>query len=246
MADVRWKDKTLLAYAGMDTTDTMPITDTSVDTDKYTTLAEVKKYALENKTIGGSAVGDVTTNNGTQTLTGKRLDSPKINENVAVTAKATEINKLTGCTATTAELNLTHTYAAKIPYLTDVTSAIQAQINGLGLTPTAFTYCYGLTFVADDAEKKLSEAAILTALGISTSLYYIDYTSMHGTTCTVSAGTYTVIDDTGAAVPNVAVKWTTQTTSGTVHLDTLSLTGLSVASSYNVAFSFKIFEIPGI
>jgi len=246
MADVRWKDKTLLAYAGMDATDTMPITDTSVDTDKYTTLAEVKKYALENKTIGGSAVGDVTTNNGTQTLTGKRLDSPKINENVAVTATATEINKLAGCTATTAELNLTHTYAAKIPYLTDVTSAIQAQINGLGLTPTAFTYCYGLTFVADDAEKKLSEAAILTALGISTSLYYIDYTSMHGTTCTVSAGTYTVIDDTGAAVPNVAVKWTTQTTSGTVHLDTLSLTGLSVASSYNVAFSFKIFEIPGI
>jgi len=246
MANVRVKDKTAITGASVDAADVFFITDTSVDTDKKIVASELKAYILDAKTLGGSAAGDVTTNNGTQTLTGKRLDSPKINENVAVTATATEINKLAGCTATTAELNLTHTYAAKIPYLTDVTSAIQAQINGLGLTPTAFTYCYGLTFVADDAEKKLSEAAILTALGISTSLYYIDYTSMHGTTCTVSAGTYTVIDDTGAAVPNVAVKWTTQTTSGTVHLDTLSLTGLSVASSYNVALSFKIFEIPGI
>ena len=42
----------------------------------------------------------------TATLTNKTLTSPKINEDVAVTATATEINILDGLTATTTELNL--------------------------------------------------------------------------------------------------------------------------------------------
>ena len=43
----------------------------------------------------------------TATLTNKTLTSPKINEDVAVTATATELNIMDGVTATTAELNLT-------------------------------------------------------------------------------------------------------------------------------------------
>jgi hypothetical protein len=42
----------------------------------------------------------------TDTLTNKTLTSPKINEDVAVTATATEINILDGVTSTTAELNI--------------------------------------------------------------------------------------------------------------------------------------------
>jgi hypothetical protein len=42
----------------------------------------------------------------TQTLTNKTLTSPKINEDVAVTSTATELNILDGVTATTAEINL--------------------------------------------------------------------------------------------------------------------------------------------
>tara|TARA_Y100000593_G_scaffold49638_1_gene93542 strand:- start:36 stop:1268 length:1233 start_codon:yes stop_codon:yes gene_type:complete len=42
----------------------------------------------------------------TATLTNKTLTSPKINEDVAVTATATEINLLDGVTATTSELNI--------------------------------------------------------------------------------------------------------------------------------------------
>jgi len=42
----------------------------------------------------------------TDTLTNKTLTSPKINEDVAVTATATEINLLDGVTSTTAELNI--------------------------------------------------------------------------------------------------------------------------------------------
>jgi len=42
----------------------------------------------------------------TDTLTNKRLTSPKLNEDVAVSATATELNVLDGITSTTAELNI--------------------------------------------------------------------------------------------------------------------------------------------
>ena len=48
----------------------------------------------------------VATLSGTQTLTNKTLNSPKVNENVAVTSTATELNILDGVTSTTAELNI--------------------------------------------------------------------------------------------------------------------------------------------
>ena len=48
----------------------------------------------------------------TDTLTNKTLTSPKINEDVAVTSTATELNILDGVTATTAELNYSDTGAA--------------------------------------------------------------------------------------------------------------------------------------
>ena len=48
----------------------------------------------------------VTTLSGTQTLTNKTLTSPKINEDVAVTSTATELNILDGVTSSTAELNI--------------------------------------------------------------------------------------------------------------------------------------------
>jgi len=84
----------------------------------------------------------------TKTLTNKTLTSPKINEDVAVTSTATELNLLDGVTATTAELNIldgvTSTAAelnlldgvtattAEINYLDGVTSAIQTQFNNIG------------------------------------------------------------------------------------------------------------------
>ena len=240
MADARWKDKTLLAYAGMAATDTMPITDTDVDTDKYTTLAEVKKYALDNKTIGGSDVDAVTTNNATQTLTGKTLTNPKINEAVAVTAKATEINKLTGCTATTADLNLTHTYAAKIPYLVNVTDDIQGQINGLGISPEFLLHCYADTFVAAGSSKTYAESDIITRIGLSTALYYIDPATLNIQTCSISGGAYTVKEDTGDVVTTTAV------TGGVTHVDAVKLAGLTPLSNYSIAMHFKLILKPGI
>lgn len=54
-----------------------------------------------------------------QTLTNKTLTSPKLNEDVALTATATELNILDGATLSTAELN----------YVDGVTSSIQTQLD---------------------------------------------------------------------------------------------------------------------
>jgi len=65
----------------------------------------------------------------TETLTNKTLTSPKINENVAVTATATEINVLSGIPGT-----LT---AAELGYSDGVTSSIQTQLNSAATTGKA-------------------------------------------------------------------------------------------------------------
>jgi len=68
----------------------------------------------------------------TDTLTNKTLTSPKINEDVAVTATATEINLLDGVTSTTAELNILDgvtATTAELNYVDGVTSAIQTQLD---------------------------------------------------------------------------------------------------------------------
>ena len=62
---------------------------------------------------------EVTTNSATQTLTNKTLTSPKINEDVVMSASSTELNILDGATLSTTELN----------YVDGVTSAIQTQLD---------------------------------------------------------------------------------------------------------------------
>ena len=76
----------------------------------------------------------------TQTLTNKRLTSPKLNEDVAITATATEVNILDGVTSTTAELNILDgvtSTTAELNILDGVTSTA-AELNILdGVTATA-------------------------------------------------------------------------------------------------------------
>ena len=79
-------------------------------TEKLRDIYEKNKIA-EPETLVGKATTD--------TLTNKTLTSPKINEDVVVSATATEINLLDGVTATTAELNFTD----------GVTSNIQTQLD---------------------------------------------------------------------------------------------------------------------
>jgi hypothetical protein len=80
---------------------------------------------VDNTTTAHGATGAVVGTTNTQTLTNKTLTSPKINENVALTATATELN-----------------------YVDGVTSAIQTQIDAkiskLYTIPAAKTGAYTL------------------------------------------------------------------------------------------------------
>jgi hypothetical protein len=107
-----------------------------------------KTIAISSNSISGS-IGDFNTAltgadfatlAGTETLTNKTLTSPNINEGVALTATATELNVLDGITSSTAELNILDgvtSTAAELNILDGVT-ATAAQINVLGsLTSSA-------------------------------------------------------------------------------------------------------------
>tara|TARA_A100001388_G_scaffold260909_1_gene229333 strand:+ start:17897 stop:19261 length:1365 start_codon:yes stop_codon:yes gene_type:complete len=72
--------------------------------------SESANNVLTLPSTGGDA--RLVSTSSTATLTNKTLTSPKINEDVAVTSTATEINILDGVTATTAEINYNDTGAA--------------------------------------------------------------------------------------------------------------------------------------
>jgi hypothetical protein len=116
--------------------------------------------ATEAHGATGAVVG--TTN--TQTLTNKTLTTPKINEDVALTATATELNVLDGITATTAELNtldgITST-VAELNILDGVTSTA-AELNildGVTATTTELNYVDGVTSaIQTQLDAKLDES----------------------------------------------------------------------------------------
>ncbi len=97
--------------------------------------------------INTAATVDLST---AQTLTNKTLTSPKINEDVAVTATATELNVLDGITSSTAELNILDgvtSTAAELNILDGVTSTA-AELNildGATLSTTELNYVDGVT-----------------------------------------------------------------------------------------------------
>jgi hypothetical protein len=92
-----------------------------VDFDNRINAIDTSTHVLATAAHGATGAVVGTTNE--QILTNKTLTTPKINEDVTLTATSTELNVLDGITASTAELN----------YVDGVTSAIQPQIN---LKPT--------------------------------------------------------------------------------------------------------------
>ena len=105
-------------------TDGSIVTETSTDTLTNKTLttpviASLRQASGTNLLTMPAATDTLVGRATTDTLTNKTLTSPKINEDVVVSATATEINLLDGVTATTAELNFTD----------GVTSNIQTQLD---------------------------------------------------------------------------------------------------------------------
>jgi hypothetical protein len=107
-------------------------------------------------TAHGLTIADVVTTTNTKTLTNKTLTSPKINENVAVTATATELNYVDGVTSSIQtqldgkQAIVSGVSSTEIGYLDGVTSAIQTQLDGKqavvsGVSSTEIGYLDGVT-----------------------------------------------------------------------------------------------------
>jgi hypothetical protein len=116
--------------------------------------------ATEAHGATGAVVG--TTN--TQTLTNKTLTSPKINEDVALSATATELNVLDGITSSTAELNIL-----------DGATVSAAELNildGATLSTTELNYVDGVTSAIQtqlDAKLALAGGTMTGAIAMGTS-----------------------------------------------------------------------------
>jgi hypothetical protein len=191
-------------------------------TSKKVAASVLQTYVLDGVTIGDTTSTSITTNNGTQTMTNKRLTSPKINENVALTATATELNKMDGVTASTAEINC----------IDGVTSNLQTQLNAIE-SPAAqayIAYQYESTWVQSGTTKDITESTILTALGnpggkvLSPTVDIILWT--------ITTGTYTK-DASGSA------KYVIGST-GVNHLSEINLTGLTNGVNYAIVVTFRL------
>ena len=89
----------------------------------------------------------------TDTLTNKRLTSPKLNEDVAITATATEVNLLDGVTATTSELNI-------LDGVTSTTSELNI-LDGVTSTASELNILDGVT--STTAELNILDGVTATA-----------------------------------------------------------------------------------
>jgi len=251
MADIKITALNEILYAGLAAGDVFAIDDIDAPETKKVTIAEVKKYATENRGIGTNVAGAFVLTDSTQTLTGKTLTSPKINEDVAVTATASEINKLAGCTSSTAELNkLTGLLptVTELNYVDGVTGAIQTQLNALGAlveTTTSKTYTYSLGFSQGTGEttKAITQATILTGISLSSAAYIIDRTSLIISLHIVQSGIYAVVSYEGGGVK---YQYTTQTDAGQPQLDTITFSGLQEGKEYNVTITLKVNERAGV
>lgn len=144
--------------------------------DSHCQAVHIKQYVLNGKTIGGSGAGDIVDLDSTQTLTNKRLNNPKINSSVNLVSTSEELNKLHNIDITPDDLTALHTYAEKLPALSDLSTSktVQAQIENIkDMVDASNYYLYHKTFQATTKNKAVNYKTILNELNIDDEIYYI-------------------------------------------------------------------------
>ena len=164
----------------------------------------------------------------TDTLTNKTLTSPKINEDVAVTSTATELNLLDGVTSTTAELNLLDgvtSTTAELNLLDGVTSTT-AELNLIDGGTTR-----GTTAVASGDGILINDAGTMRMTNVDTVSTYFAGHSVGGanivTTGALNSGSITSgfgTIDTGSS----AITTTGLISGGSLDIDNVLINGTTI------------------
>ena len=133
-----------------------------------TVIAAPHSESASNTLTLPSTGGDarLVSTSSTATLTNKTLTSPKLNEDVAITATATEVNLLDGVTATTSELNILDgvTSTASELNILDGVTATASELNildGVTSTTSELNILDGVTSTA--AELNILDGVTTTA-----------------------------------------------------------------------------------
>jgi len=241
MADKKITELNLLTYATAAAGDLLIVEDIDGAETKAITAENLAKYALGNRTIGGTTAGDIVTIDGTQTLTNKAITRPSVNGGAALTATSDELNKLDGVTAVTADFNAIAGIAAagvtptELGYVNGVTSGIQAQLNALWTVAgtTARTFTYAEEWNDNDATSKTITEATINTAGSVPSGYYVDHTSIICALYTRDGDTYMQVGLDGATT----VKITRRNVGGVVRLEKIVLAGLTNDSATDYLFT---------
>lgn len=219
-------------------------------TDKVAALSAIAEFILREKTIPsvGSAI---VTDSATQTLTNKKLTSPKINSDTTITANGADINKLSGMTSSTAELNkLTGVTVTptEINRLSGVTSNIQTQINNIanqvqGITNKIYHYSPGV--ISGATSQIINEATLRAEYGIG-SMYRVDPDS-------ISVSVYKLVSGRWYLLPpdpegNDGAVFFNTTTAGPASQTVLNSINVELLSSesYRIVVNYKVLALAGV
>jgi len=135
----------------------------------YETVLQVEDPTADRTITLPNATGQVVLRDTTDTLTNKTLTSPKINEDVAVTSTATEINLIDGSVAGTVVNSKAVIYGAA-----GEVNATTLQIAGTSITATAaeLNYVDGVTSaIQTQLDAKATSSDLTTHTGASTGVH---------------------------------------------------------------------------
>ena len=214
-------------------------------TDKAATLSAIAEFILREKSI--PAVGsEIVTDSATQTLTNKKLTSPKINSDTTITANGADINKLSGMTSTTAELNKLHgvtASTAEINHLTGVTSNIQTQINYINgqLKNTIYQYSPGV--ISGVTSQIINEATLRAEHGISSG-YRVDPDSISVSVYKQETERWYLLPPALASEGMVFFNTTTAGLGQTV-LNSINV-ALINTETYRIVVNYKVLALTGV
>ena len=218
-------------------------------TDKVAALSAMAEFILREKSIP-SVGSEIVTDSATQTLTNKKLTSPKINSDTTITANGADINKLSGMTSTTAELNKLHGVTAsttEINYLTGVTSSIQTQINDIanqsqGVTSRIYHYSPGV--ISGVTLQIINEATLRAEHGIDNG-YRVDPDSISVSVYKLDTERWYLLPPALATEGFIFFNTTTAGPASQTVLNSINVV-LSSSESYRIVVNYKVLALAGV